>query len=246
MSQCEAELRNVSGEEKALRLLCSRKEEELKDLRAELAKARKNKSELDEQVTMILKEYGLLGSTSEAKTSISQLQQKLDMIGQLRGEVDQVKVDYHRWKESMDQLAADKEVATAQLASVETQVRGVKAKGLAQTKKKEEDAAAIQAELREASDREKQSNDLAKCQALRETLKEIHARGFDLAEDIAEAKAREIDARFLVSSDDEDVVSGSGEGEEDVPEGEEAPEDRAAEDAAPEDGGPGDMTPTID
>ncbi|XP_019260755.1 PREDICTED: uncharacterized protein LOC109238734 [Nicotiana attenuata] len=272
LSQCEAELKKVSGEEKALRILCSQKEEELKDLRTALAKAQKSESELDEQVTAILTKFGLLGPTSETNTSISQLQQKLDMIGQLRGEVDQVRADCHQWKKNMDQLAADKEAVTAQLASAEAQLRGVEAEGVAQTRKMEgleaelakaraeaaqakaeavqakaeaektnaatdksiaiylKETATVQAELKEASDRRRRSNELAKCQARRETLEEIHARGFNLAKEIAEAKARETDARFLVSSDDEDVVSGSGdeEGEEDVPEGDETPEERAA------------------
>ncbi|XP_070015712.1 uncharacterized protein [Nicotiana sylvestris] len=212
LRQCEAELRKVSGEEKAMRLICDQKLEELKDLR---------------------------------------LQQKLEMIGQLRGEVDQVRADYHKWKKNMDQLATDKKAITAQHTSTESQLQGLKEKVLAQARKIEEleaelarsrdevvhakattekmkvaadksiivylrDVAAVQAELREASDREKWSNDLAKCQARRETLEEIHARGFNLVEEIAEAKARENDARFHVSSDDEDAVSGSrdGEGEE--------------------------------
>ncbi|XP_019252671.1 PREDICTED: uncharacterized protein LOC109231464 [Nicotiana attenuata] len=224
LSQCEAELKKVSGEEKALRLLCNQKEEELRDLRAELAKAQKKETELDEQVTMILTGYGLLGSTSEANTLISQLQQNLEMIGQLRGAVDQVKVDCHRWKKNMDQLAADKEVVTVQLTSAETQLRGIKVKGLAQAKKIEEleadfsgaraeaaqskaevektnvtakktiavylrDVAAVQEEPREASDRGRRINELTKWQARRETLEEIHARGFDLTGEIAEANA---------------------------------------------------------
>ncbi|XP_070028743.1 uncharacterized protein [Nicotiana sylvestris] len=219
LSQCEAELKNVSGEEKALRLLCSQKEEELKDLRTTLAKAQKSESKLDEQVTLILTEYSLLGPTSETNTSISQLQQKLDMIGQLRGEVYQVRADCHQWKKNMDQLTADKETIAAQLASAEAQLRGFEAKGLAQARKIEgleaelakpwaeaaqamaevvyakakaektkattdksiaiysREAATIQAELREASDWGRQSNELSKCQARRETLEEIHARG---------------------------------------------------------------------
>lgn len=84
-----------------------------------MAKVQKSEYKLDEQVTVILTEYGLLGPTLEANTSIYLLQQKLEMIGQLRGEVDQVKVDCHQWKKNMDQLAADKETVTAQLASVE-------------------------------------------------------------------------------------------------------------------------------
>ncbi|XP_070020507.1 KNR4/SMI1 homolog [Nicotiana sylvestris] len=277
----------VSGEEKALRLLYIQKEEELKDLRTALAKAQKSEFELDEQVTLILIEYGLLGPASEASTSISQLQQKLDMVGQLWGEVDQVRADCHQWKKNIDQLAADKEVVASQLASAKAQLRGVEAKGLAQARKiegleaelakarakaaqakaevvkakaeaeKTKDAAdksiaiysrkatVVQSELREASNQGRWSNELAKCQARRETFKEIHARGFNLAGEIAEEKARENDARFLVSSDDEDVVSGSGdeECEENVPEGEETPEDRAVED---EDDTLRGVTPKID
>nr|XP_009763102.1 PREDICTED: uncharacterized protein LOC104215055 [Nicotiana sylvestris] len=50
LSQCEAELKKSLDEEKAMRLLCSQKEEELKDFRADLAKARKNEAELDKQL----------------------------------------------------------------------------------------------------------------------------------------------------------------------------------------------------
>ncbi|XP_019242067.1 PREDICTED: uncharacterized protein LOC109222117 [Nicotiana attenuata] len=194
---------------------------------------------------------------------MSQLQRKLEMIGQLRGEVDRVKVDCNRWKENMDRLAADKEAALAQLASAETQLRSAKVKNLAQVKKIEDleaklaeagaevaeakaevektkattdktiavylrDVEFVQAKLREASDREKRVSDLAKCQSRRETVEEIHARGFDLTNEIAQAKALEVDAKFLVSSDDEDFVSGSeGEGDEDGVPKEEVPEDAA-------------------
>nr|XP_016455583.1 PREDICTED: pentatricopeptide repeat-containing protein At3g61520, mitochondrial-like [Nicotiana tabacum] len=41
LSQCEAKLKKASSEEKVLRLLCSQKEQELKDLQADLAKAQK-------------------------------------------------------------------------------------------------------------------------------------------------------------------------------------------------------------
>ncbi|XP_019228756.1 PREDICTED: uncharacterized protein LOC109209867 [Nicotiana attenuata] len=252
LSQCEAELKKVSGEEKALRFLCGQREEELKDLRTTLAKAQKSESELDEQVTAILTKFGLLGPTLEAKTSISQLQQKLDMIGQLRGEVDRVRADCQQWKKNIDQLAAEKEDVKAQLASAEAQLRGAEAKSLDQAREVEgleaeiakarieaaqakaeaaqakaeaektkvaadksiaiyiREATTVQAELREASDRARRRNGLAKCRARRETLEEIRAQGFDLADEIAEAQARESDARFLVSSDDEDVGSVPG------------------------------------
>ncbi|XP_070029524.1 uncharacterized protein [Nicotiana sylvestris] len=237
------------GEENALRLLCSQKEDKLKDLRADLAKARKNDVEPDEHVTLILTEYGLLDPTAEANTLMSQLQQKLEMIGQLRGKVDQVKADCHRWKKSTDQLATDKEAILdkrieeleAKLARTEAEVAEAKTK-VEKTKVTSDktiliylsDAEAVQAELREDSDWEKCSNDLAKRQARRETLKKIHARGFDLTEEITQAKVLETDARFLVSSNDKDVVSGfeSGGDKERVPEEE---EEEVLEDVVPED-----------
>nr|XP_016469704.1 PREDICTED: KNR4/SMI1 homolog [Nicotiana tabacum] len=44
----------------------------------------------------------------------------------------------------------------------------------------------------------------SKCQYRRETLEEIHARGFDLTEDITKEKVREADAGALASDDDDE------------------------------------------
>ncbi|XP_070013456.1 uncharacterized protein [Nicotiana sylvestris] len=86
------------------------------------------------------------------------------------------------------------------------------------------DAEAAQTEIRETSNWEKWSNVLAKCQSRRETLEEIHARGFDLIEEIAQARAFEVDARFLVSSSSDDDDEGSQGGFDN----EEGPEEEAA------------------
>nr|XP_016476423.1 PREDICTED: uncharacterized protein LOC107798008 [Nicotiana tabacum] len=77
--------------------------------------------------------------------------------------------------------------------------------------------------------------DHAKRQSRRETLEEVHARGFDLLADIEKAKTLKEEAVALLS-DDEDSASGSGSGgdEDEVPE-EEIPEDAAPDDAALED-----------
>ncbi|XP_019245160.1 PREDICTED: calpastatin-like [Nicotiana attenuata] len=226
LSQCEAELQKTSDERNALKLPCSQKEEELRDLRADLAKARKDEAELDKQVTAILKE-----------------------------EVDQIKADYDRWKENMDRLAAENEASSAKLTSSEAQLWGSKEKNSAQAREIDElevklaaakaevgktkvaadrtivvyvaDAEAAQTQLREAADQEQQSNNLAKCQSRRETLKGIHARGYDFSEKIAQAKALDADARFLVSSDDaddDDEGSQGGSDNDEGPEGEDAPE----------------------
>ncbi|XP_070018182.1 uncharacterized protein [Nicotiana sylvestris] len=189
LSQCEAELRKVSIEEKALSFLYDQKEEELKVLRAELAKARKNETELDEQVTVILTEYGLPSLTSEANTFMSQLQQKLEMIGQLRCEVDQVRADCHKWKENMDQLAADKETVISQLTSVETQLQGLKVKGLEQAKKIEE----LEAELARArAESEQAKAEVEKTKAAADKSIAVYLRDAkDFQEDLREASDQE-------------------------------------------------------
>lgn len=55
-------------------------------------------------------------------------------------------------------------------------------------------------ELREFASREKRSNDYAWCQPRRETLKEIHVRGFNLSEEIKQAKVDEADANSFSPS----------------------------------------------
>ncbi|XP_070057217.1 uncharacterized protein [Nicotiana tomentosiformis] len=251
LSQCETELQKVSEERNALKLLCGQKDETIKDLQANLAKAHEKEAELDKQVSILLIKYGL-DPAVEANTSLSQLQQKVERIKLLRGEVNQVKADCDRWKENMDRLATEKETTSAKLSSAEVQLRGLKEKSSAQAKRIEElenwlteakaeiektkvmadksiamywaDAEAAQMQLRLAFDRERWINDSAKCQFRREILKEIHARGFDLSEEIARAKVLEAKAKQLASSDDEDDdEEGSRDRSDEGPEGEVAP-----------------------
>ncbi|XP_070013198.1 KNR4/SMI1 homolog [Nicotiana sylvestris] len=155
----------------------------------------------------------------------------------------------------MDQLVADKEAVTAQLALVEAQLRGFEVKVQVQARKIEGLEAELAKALAEAAqakaeavkakaeaEKTKTAVDKSISIYLREAaniqveLREASDRGR-----WTELKERETDARFLISSDDEDMVSGSGdeEREEDVPEGEENPEDRATEDVVSEDDAPG-------
>ncbi|XP_070054358.1 uncharacterized protein [Nicotiana tomentosiformis] len=135
LRQCEAELNRSLGEWKALRLLCDQKEEEIKDLREELTRAQEYEDELEKQVTNVLKEYGLPLPTMKANTSMSQLQQKVEMLEQLRGEVGRVNAECNQWKEKMDLLAAGKEAAQTKLAAAEAQLRSVRERSSAQAKK---------------------------------------------------------------------------------------------------------------
>ncbi|XP_070054307.1 uncharacterized protein [Nicotiana tomentosiformis] len=173
LSQCEAELQRTPEERNALNLLCGQKDESLKDLRVDLAKARMEEAELDEQAKR---------------------------IEELEAELAEAKAEVEKTK-----VLTDKSIAIY-LA----------------------DAEAAQTQLRDTSDRERLRNDLAKCESRRETLKEIHARGFDLSEEIAQAKALEADAMLLASSDNEDDDDEGSRGGSDNgkgPEGEATPDE---------------------
>ncbi|XP_070041515.1 uncharacterized protein [Nicotiana tomentosiformis] len=221
LSQCEVELWRVSGERDALQLLCSQKDETIKDLQTDLAKAHEEAAELDKQ-------------------------QKVEKIRLLREEVDQIKAECDRWKETIDRLAAEKETILAKLLSADVQLRSTKQKCSAQAKRivdletqlaeaKAEvesskvmvdksitvyraDAEAAQMEAREAEDtadtRAHWVAELAKCRSWRDTLEEIHARGFDLAEEIKRAKELEAEAETLASDRDDDDDNGSKSGSE--------------------------------
>ncbi|XP_070033027.1 uncharacterized protein [Nicotiana tomentosiformis] len=213
----EADLQRVTEERNSIKLLLRQREEEIKDLRAELAKAYRDQTDLSEQ-----------------------LQQKIKMIGKLREEVDVIKAQSLQWKKGMDHFSAEKETARAQLSSAETQLQRMKEKGLVQARRIEElearlasvlakaefdaekekadadalvavyraDAEAGQVQAREAAEtadiRAHWVAELAKCRYQRETLEEIHARGFYLAEDIKRAKELKADAEALVFDDDDD------------------------------------------
>ncbi|XP_070039865.1 uncharacterized protein [Nicotiana tomentosiformis] len=70
------------------------------------------------------------------------------------------------------------------------------------------DAEAAQVQEREAAETAQTPTywiaELAKCQSWRKTLEEIHARGFDLTDEIVKARENEAEARALASSDDDD------------------------------------------
>ncbi|XP_070042477.1 intracellular protein transport protein uso1-like [Nicotiana tomentosiformis] len=149
LSRRKADFRGLSEERNALKLLNGHKEEEIKDIRAELAKAYQDQTDLTEQVMIILKTHGL-GSGMMANISISQLQQKLEVIRLLREEVDTIKAETLGWKEGMDHLTAEKETARAQLSSAESQLQGMKEKSSVQARKIKELEARLVFELAKA------------------------------------------------------------------------------------------------
>ncbi|XP_009621846.1 uncharacterized protein [Nicotiana tomentosiformis] len=123
----EADLQWVTEEMNALRLLSGQREEEIKGLRAELAKAHQDQTDLTEQ-----------------------LQQKLETIEQLREEVDIIRAETMGWKDGMDHLAAEKEIVRAQLSSTTSQLQGMKEKSSVQARRIEELEARLASELTKA------------------------------------------------------------------------------------------------
>ncbi|XP_070031569.1 uncharacterized protein [Nicotiana tomentosiformis] len=161
LSQCEVELQKVSGERDALQLLCSQKDEVIKDLQADLAKAREEEDELDNQVSLVLLEYGF-DPTMEANSSLSQLQQKLRSIKQ-KGSAQAKRVEEleTRLAEAKAKIDSSKVMADKSIAVYRA------------------DTEADQMEAREVADtadtRAYWAVELARCRSRRETLEEIHA-----------------------------------------------------------------------
>nr|XP_033514573.1 uncharacterized protein LOC117279191 [Nicotiana tomentosiformis] len=60
------------------------------------------------------------------------------MIGKLREEVDEIRVESFKWKEGMDHFATEKETARAQFSSAENQLQKMKEKILVKVRRIEE------------------------------------------------------------------------------------------------------------
>ncbi|XP_070046689.1 uncharacterized protein [Nicotiana tomentosiformis] len=180
------------------------------------------------------------------------VQQKAELVKQLCEEDKMKEAETLGWKQNMDRLTSEKEAVRAQLSSVERQLQSVKEENLGRAQKVEELETRLAAELARATSeaealvafyradaeaantRAKEISDVAKVrlsrvakhtrhQYRRETLKEVHARGFDLTVDIENANVLEDEAGALLSNE-ENSVSGS----------ESRDEDEAPEDATPE------------
>ncbi|XP_070050110.1 uncharacterized protein [Nicotiana tomentosiformis] len=222
LNQYEAEVRRLTEERDALKLLSEQREGEVKGLRAELEASQKEQAELAEQVKRIF-EFNDIDSGVMANSSVPQVEQKFDMIRQLRVEVDTVRVEAEEWKKNMDRLASEKEAARAQLVSAEAQFRSLKEKALVQAKKLEE----FQSRLSSAnSDRERLVTELAatkseveKTMANADAIVAVYRSDAEAAQ-IEKAKELEAETRVLDFPDDDDTGSTDGSGSEGGLEGE--------------------------
>ncbi|XP_070040557.1 uncharacterized protein [Nicotiana tomentosiformis] len=120
---------------------------------------------------------------------------------QLRGMKEKSSAQANKIEELKARLASERAKAKSEVEKAKSEAKAIVAIYRA-------DVEAAQDQAREVAEttqpRAHWIVELAKCQSRRETLEEIHARGFDLTDEIIKTKEHEADARALASFDDDD------------------------------------------
>ncbi|XP_070037084.1 uncharacterized protein [Nicotiana tomentosiformis] len=133
VNQLEVEVKEEAQKRDMYKLLSEQQEGAIKDLQAELDKAQKEALTLrweHADLVVKVKDFEVRNEklVMETNDQTSQIQQKIDLITQLRVEMNEVHAMADERKSKMDWLASEKETAQAKLASVEIQLRVVKEK----------------------------------------------------------------------------------------------------------------------
>ncbi|XP_070044887.1 uncharacterized protein [Nicotiana tomentosiformis] len=203
----DADLQRVTEERNSLKLLLGKMGEEIKDIRAELSKANQDQADLSEQPQQKIEMIGKLREEVDVIKAESlkwkegmdcfaaQKEAARDQLSSTKNQLQSMKekgsVQARRIKELEARLASG-------LAKAEYDAKKAKADADTLVAIYQDDAEATQVQAREAAKtadtRAHWVVELAKCLFWRETPEEIHARGFDLAEDIKMAKELEADA----------------------------------------------------
>ncbi|XP_070057596.1 uncharacterized protein [Nicotiana tomentosiformis] len=136
LSQLKAETKELAEKRNMYKLLSEQREGEIKSLRAKLDVAQKEHADLLEKVEFFEVSDDELDTVSNGQNL--QVQQNIDWVDQLRAEMDEVKAMVEEWKGKMDRLSFEKETTREQLASAEAQLRSMKEKAKAQSRKIEE------------------------------------------------------------------------------------------------------------
>ncbi|XP_070034498.1 uncharacterized protein [Nicotiana tomentosiformis] len=172
---CEAELQKVLGERDALRLLCTQNDEAIKDLQADLAKVREEEAELDKQETidrLAAKKETILTKLLSADVQLRSIKQK-GLAQAKRIEEHETRLAEAKAEVESSKVMADKSIIVYRADAEATQMEAWEAADLADA-------------------RAHWVSELAKCRSRRETLEEIHARGFDLTEEIKRLKSSKL------------------------------------------------------
>ncbi|XP_070002882.1 uncharacterized protein [Nicotiana sylvestris] len=206
--RCEAKLRKALNGEKSLRLLCDKKTRELTHLRSELDQSRDYEGILEKQgeANQVSSECNYLKAQIDAHVAAKRnaLSKASDFKVQLRNAREGDSVQARR----IAKLETDLLKMKAEAMDARAEAKEVRAKADKKVAIYLKDAAKACTKLRGTFDPERRSNEYARCKSRRETLEDIHGKGFDLSKEIEQAKADEFDAKFLVSDAENNVDGG--------------------------------------
>lgn len=183
--------------------------------------------------------YQLITLSVVANTITLQVQEKVDLIDQLWAEMNELKASDEVLRSKMDLLASEKEATKEELASAKDKLKVVKDKANKWSKLNDElraqlglavsewdalgqEYTTLKYKLETASidsfeARLIKKDEYMKWLLQRETLEEIHARGFDLSAKIEEAKRLEAQAKEIYEPEGSGSESGSGEVQAEMP-----------------------------
>ncbi|XP_070005668.1 uncharacterized protein [Nicotiana sylvestris] len=216
----ETRLWKTLDEEKSLRCFCEKRAKELIHLRYEMNRSLNYEGRLERQLQSKTEDLECLwGEVGHVKYEYNKLKVQIDahitskknalamasaLVVQLRNtrknsfvqtsKIENIESDLLKMKtEVVDTWEEDEEIRAKADKKVAIYLK---------------DVADARAELRGDSDWVRRSNEYARCRPRSETLEQIHARGFDLSEEIEQTKVDEYDAKILVS-DAEDNEEGA-------------------------------------
>ncbi|XP_070045937.1 uncharacterized protein [Nicotiana tomentosiformis] len=238
--QVEFELKEQDLKNDMYRALSEQQDEALKDLptlRTKLEKSQKEATTLKREHTELVEKIKIFESKNEklvvvTNNTTSKVQEKINLIDQLRDKMDEVKAMIEAWKGRMNMLASEKEATKMELASVENQFCVAKEKADKWSQVNDDFRAQLSSTVTErdsprqeyvvlsfkldatssdvkeilaqykanvvvAKARLKTKIEYIKWLSRRETVEEIHARGFDLSAKIEDAKILEAEAKEL-------------------------------------------------
>ncbi|XP_070029259.1 uncharacterized protein [Nicotiana sylvestris] len=136
VSHLEFELKEQVRQKDMYKALCEQKDEVLRDhsiLQDELEKARKEASKEKQEHTLLVEKVRVFEINNESlstnsNATTSQVQEKINLIDQLRDEMDEVKALVEELKIKMDLLSSERDATKEYLASTTVQLRVMKEK----------------------------------------------------------------------------------------------------------------------
>nr|XP_016472409.1 PREDICTED: flagellar attachment zone protein 1-like [Nicotiana tabacum] len=200
---------------------------------AELDRAQKEASTLKREHDDLVEKVKVFEVRNEelvmvANNTTSQVQQKIDLIDQLRAEMNEVQAMADGWKSKMDVMDSEKETAKAKLASVEVQLQMAKEKADKWSQPNDNLRAQLSSAVtdRDALSREYEAVESkldttsvdaeemvaqykADVEAAERDFEEIHVRCFDLLAEIEEGKNSEDKAKKLYEPESAEGAEGS-------------------------------------